>query len=89
MCEFLEITGKDRNIQKYIRQTIDRYNKESISTRSQIGQNALIRSKVFEHSIITLGDSILDMDFEIEQRDNKYKFLKTNWEYQILKMLKS
>ena len=46
MTEFIEIIEKDANIQNEISQTIDKYNKESFSTRSQIGQNALYQSKV-------------------------------------------
>ena len=42
MGEFIEFIKKDANIQNEISQTIDKYNKESFSTRSQIGQNALI-----------------------------------------------
>ena len=48
--EFIEIFKKDVNIQNEISQTIDKYNKEYFSTRSQIGQNALIRSKVFKQA---------------------------------------
>ena len=47
MTEFLDIIKKDAIIQNEISQTIDKYNKESFSTRSQIGQNALTESKVF------------------------------------------
>ena len=45
MTEFIEIIKKYANIQNEISQTIDKYNKESFSTRSQKGQNALIQTK--------------------------------------------
>ena len=61
------------NIQNEISQTIDKYNKESFSTRSQIGQNALIQSKVFKQAI-NIMETISDMDVEIEQKDNKIQF---------------
>ena len=64
------------NIQTEISQTIDRYNKESFSTRSQIGQNALIQSKVFKEAINIMGETISDIDMEIEQKDNKIQFLE-------------
>ena len=44
MAEYIEILKKDPNIQNKFSQTIDEYNKKSISTRSEIGQKALIQS---------------------------------------------
>ena len=46
MGEFKEINKKDVIIQNEISQTIDKYNKESISMSSQKCQIALIQSKV-------------------------------------------
>ena len=76
MAEFIEVIKKDANVQNDILQTIDKYNKESFSTRSQIGQNALIQSKVFKQAINIMGETISDMDMEIEQKDNKIRFLE-------------
>ena len=76
MTEFIEIIEKDANIQNEFPQTIDKYNKESFSTRSQIGQNALIQSKVFKQAINILGETISDMDVEIEEKDEKIQFLE-------------
>ena len=76
MAEFIEVIKKDANVQNDILQTIDKYNKESFSTRSQIGQNALIQSKVFKQAINIMGETISDMDMEIEQKDNKIHFLE-------------
>ena len=76
MTEFIEIIKKDVNIQNEISHTIDKYNKESFSTRSQTGQNALIQSKVFKQAINIMGETISDMDMEIEQKDNKIQFLE-------------
>ena len=45
MSNFIEIIKKDTKVQDEISQTIEKYNDESFSTRSQIGQNALIQSK--------------------------------------------
>ena len=42
---------KDANIQNEISLTIDKYNKDSFSTRSQIGRNDLIQNKVFIYFI--------------------------------------
>ena len=64
------------NIQIENPQTISKYNKESFSTRSQIGQNALIQSKVFKQAINIMGETISDMDIEIKRRDNKIQFLE-------------
>ena len=76
MTEFIEIIKKDANIQNEFSQTIDKYNKESFSTRSQIGQNALIQSKGFKQAINIMGETISDMDMEVEQKDNKIQFLE-------------
>ena len=40
------------------------------------GQSALIQSKVFEQSINIMGETISDMDIEIEQKDNKMQLLE-------------
>ena len=76
MGEFIEFINKDVNIQNENSQTIDKYNKESFSTRSQIGQKALIQNKVFEQAMNSMGETISDMDMEIEQKDNKIQFLE-------------
>ena len=76
MTEFIEINKKVVNIQNEISQTIDKYNKESFSTRSQIGQKALIQSKVFKQAINIMGETISVMDVELEQKDNKIHFLE-------------
>ena len=56
MAEFIETIKKDPNIQNENSQTIDKYNKESFSTRSQIGQNTLVQSKVLKQAISILGE---------------------------------
>ena len=52
MSEFIEINKKDLKMQNDTSQTIDKYNKESFSTRSEIVQNALIQSKVSKQTVI-------------------------------------
>ena len=69
--EFIEIFKKDVNIQEEISQAIDKYNKESFSTRSQIGQNAFIQSKAFQQARNIMGEAITEMDKEIEQKAKK------------------
>ena len=76
MAEFKEIIKKDPKIQNELSQTIEKYKKESFLTESKLGQNALIQSKVFEKAINIMGDTIDDMDVEIEQNDKKLEFLK-------------
>ena len=76
MSDFIEIIKKDTKVQNDISQTIEKYNKESFSTRSQIGQNALIQSKIFKQAIEIMGDTFSDMDIEIEQKDSKISFLE-------------
>ena len=70
MAEYIEIFEKDPYIQNEISQTINEYNKESFPTRSQIGQNALIQSKVFEQAINIMGETISDIDIELEPKEN-------------------
>ena len=74
MAEFIEIIKKDVNIRNEISQKIDKYNKEAFSTRSQLGQFALIRSKVCNQAFMC--ETISDMDKELEQKDNKIQFLE-------------
>ena len=76
MTNFIGIIKKDTKIQDEISQTVEKYNNESFSTRSQIGQNALIQSKIFKQAKEIMGDTIDDMDIEIEQKDNKISFLE-------------
>ena len=76
MTEFIEFIKKDLNMQIDISQTIDKYSKESFLTRSQRGQNTLIQSKVFKPTIKIVGETIADMDMEIEQKDNKIQFFE-------------
>ena len=75
MSNFIETITKDTKIQDEISQTVEKYNNESFSTRSQIGQNALIQSKIFKQAIEIMGGTIDDMDIEIEQNVNKISFL--------------
>ena len=76
MCEFVEIIKKDTNIPNETSQTIEKYNKESFSTRSQIDQNDLIQSKTLREAINNMGETISHMDIELEQKDNKIQFLE-------------
>ena len=74
MTEFIEIIKKDANIHNEISQTFDKYNKESSSKRSQIAQSALIQNNVFKQATSNMGETLSDMDKEIEQKDNKIQF---------------
>ena len=48
----------------------------SFSKRSQIGQNALIHSKVFKEAMNKLGETISDLDIELEKKITNYNFLR-------------
>ena len=76
MSNFIETIKKDIKIQDEISQTVEKYKNESFSTRSQIGQNALIQSKFFKQAIKIMGDTIDDIHIEIEQKDKKISFLE-------------
>ena len=76
MAEFKEFTKKVVNTQNETSQTICKYNKESFSTSSQKGQNAFIQSRVFKQAINIMGETISDMDIELERKDNKIQFLE-------------
>ena len=76
MAEFIEIIKKDPNIKNEISQTMDQYNRESISTRSQIGPKASIQSKVCKQARNIMGETLSDLDIELEQKDNKILFLE-------------
>ena len=76
MAEFIEIIKNDPNIQNKHSQTFDKYNEESISTRSEIVQKDLIQSKVFKQATKFMAETISDLDIELEQKDNKNNFQK-------------
>ena len=67
---------KDSKVQNKISQAIKIYIKESYSTQTKIGQNALIQRKVFEQAKEVMGDTIEDMDIEVEKKENKIMFLE-------------
>ena len=67
MAEFKETLKKRfKDAKRRVSQTIEKYEKEPYSTQSKVGQNALIQSQVFEQATNILGDTIEDMDKEIE-----------------------
>ena len=72
----METIKTDANIQNVTSQTVDNYNKESVSTRSQIGQNALTQSKLSKQAKNIMSESISGMDIELEQIDNKIHLLE-------------
>ena len=76
MSDFIEIIQKDSKIRKDISNIVDKYNNQSLATRSKLGQNALIQSSIYKEAINIMGDTINDMDMEIEQKDNKISFLE-------------
>ena len=76
MTDFIGIIQKDTKIQNDISNIIDKYNKQTYSTRSELGKNAIIQSNVYKEAINIMGDTINDMDLEIEQKDNKILFLE-------------
>ena len=68
---------KDSNVRNKISQAIKIYIKESYSTQTKIGQNALIQRKISEQEKEVMGDTIEDMDKEVEKKGNKIEFLET------------
>ena len=76
MTDFNEIIQKDTKMQNDISNIIEKYNKQSYATKSKLGENALIQSSVYKEAINIMGDTINDMDVEIEQKDNKKSFLE-------------
>ena len=71
MSEIVEVIKNDPNTQNEILQIVENYNKGSYTTRSEIGKNALIQSNVYAKAINIMGETIEDMDVEIEQKDKK------------------
>ena len=76
MTVFIEIIQKDTKIQNDISNIVDKYNNQSYATKSILGKNALIQSSIYKEAINFMGDTINDMDVEIEQKDNKILFLE-------------
>ena len=74
--EFMEtIDKKYSKFQNEISRTIENYIKESYSTQSKIGKNALTQSKNFEPAIKIMGDTFDGVVVEKEQKDKKIEFL--------------
>ena len=76
MTDFIEIIQKDTKIQNDISNIVNKYNNQSYATKSILGKNALIQSDIYKEAINILGDTIDDLDIEIEQKDNKISFLE-------------
>ena len=75
MTDFIEIIQKDTKIQNDISNIVNKYN-QSYATKSILGKNALFQSSIYKEAINIMGDTIADMDIEIEQKDNKISFLE-------------
>ena len=76
MTDFIKTIQKNSQVQNNISQVIDKYNKQSYATKSELGRNALIQSSIYKEAINIMGDTINDIDIEIEQKDNKINFLE-------------
>ena len=76
MTDFIEIMQKDTRIQNDISNIVDKHNNQSYATKSILGKNALIQSSNYKEAINIMGDTINDMDVEIEQKDNNISFLE-------------
>ena len=76
MAEFNENINKDSEVQNKITKIIEKYNRESNSTQSKTGSKALIQNKIFEQVTNNMGDTIENMDLEIEQKDKKIEYLE-------------
>ena len=71
MTDFIEIIKQDDKSKSNISQVVDKYNKKSYETRSMLGQKALIQSSIFKEAINIMGDTINEMDLEIEKKTIK------------------
>ena len=76
MDEFLEIIKKDPKVQKESSKAIDKFNKQSLSTSSQIAHKVLIQSRVFKQVIKLMEETLSNMNIELEGKDNKTQFLE-------------
>ena len=76
MTDFIELIQKGTKIQNDISNIVDKYNNQSYATKSILGKNALIQSSIYKEAINIMGDTINDMDVEVEQKDNKISFLE-------------
>ena len=74
MTDFIRVNKKNSKVRKDISQIIDKINEESYLLRSKIGRNALFQRKVFKQALNVMGDTINDMNIELEQKDNKIFF---------------
>ena len=71
----MKLYRKIHKIQNDISNIVDKYNNQSYATKSILGKNALIQSSIYKEAINIMGDTIIDMDVEIEQKNTKISFL--------------
>ena len=76
MADFIEIIKRDTKIQNDVSNLIDKYDNQSYTTKSILGKNAIIQNSIYKEAINIMGDTINDMDVELEQKDNKISFLE-------------
>ena len=72
----MKLYRKIQKIQNDISNIVDKYNNQSYATKALVGQNASIQSSIYKEAINIMGDTINDMDIDIEQKDNKKSFLE-------------
>ena len=77
MTDFFEFIQKDTKIQNDVSNIVDKDNNQSYATKSILGKNALIQSSIYKEAINIMGDTINDMDVELNRRTTKYRFWKT------------
>ena len=68
MNEYIETIKNNPKTQKDIELIVIKLSNQSYRTQSQIRQKALIQIRIYEHSIEVMGETIADMDKEIEFR---------------------
>ena len=72
--EFIETLKDNPKNQKDVEFIVNKFSNESSETQSQIRQNALIQRN-YKEAVERMGETIEDMDKEIELKDNKINFL--------------
>lgn len=74
--EFLKSVKNNKDVQKEIKHEVQKYSEQNLNTKNEIGKTMLIQNNVYKKAMYLMGDTIADMDEEIEIKDNKINYLE-------------
>lgn len=74
--EIINKIKNDKDVQHEVQNAVLMYNNQNLSTKEELGRNMLIKNTIYNKAIYQMGDTIADMDIEIEEKDSKINYLE-------------